>query len=522
MKKNEQIFDLIKSLDKSEKRSFKIYMNRYKAKSKQNSLILFDVIDKLNVYDDKNIKRNLENAPSVLNNFSYEKHRLQQLLLQFLVDFYQTKDDDIELNSILSQVLILSKKNLYQLANRLIEKGLKLSRETCDTFMEYQFLREKLKVSHVLEDPDINEKFTLFENLFKDIGSEHFQHLSYRRIVIECLNAYYKMGSKEELKVKIDNFFKEHPTEPKTMWSKIYYNQARVFYYSLFQEQERGKDFSKKTLQTFESNPEFLKNNIPLYFGVGTSLIKVLAEEGKTSEGFEVLESSKKLLEKFLEKKSSIYSKAVMELKVFYFNLKIYLHLKEYDFETAINLMKQSGNDLQPYFYSHSETRKIEFIFHKILLNFYSNDYSLMLKHLEDFENEVDLNSNPRYLILVKSMAFLNTFEKGNFEELNPIFQSIYYFARNAELLDKPKFKLGLRILRRINNNPEEGDLKAFLIGLIPEIMASETRIFGANFFDLWLESKVNEISLQEISKVRNRIFKGDSSLKEKYILLNR
>ena len=54
MKKDGPLFELIKSLTKSEKRFIKIYASRYTMKGKNNYLELFDIIDKLNENGEKN------------------------------------------------------------------------------------------------------------------------------------------------------------------------------------------------------------------------------------------------------------------------------------------------------------------------------------------------------------------------------------------------------------------------------------------------------------------------------------
>ena len=45
------LFSLIKSLNRSEKRQFKLYVNRLQINADAKFLLLFDVLDKLNEYD---------------------------------------------------------------------------------------------------------------------------------------------------------------------------------------------------------------------------------------------------------------------------------------------------------------------------------------------------------------------------------------------------------------------------------------------------------------------------------------
>ena len=49
----DSLFSLIKSLSKSEKRQFKLYVGRLGGNAEANFISLFNLLDKVNAYDDK-------------------------------------------------------------------------------------------------------------------------------------------------------------------------------------------------------------------------------------------------------------------------------------------------------------------------------------------------------------------------------------------------------------------------------------------------------------------------------------
>ena len=49
---DDQLISLISSLTKAEKRNFKLYVNRLQSKSDVKFVQLFDVVDKMKVWDD--------------------------------------------------------------------------------------------------------------------------------------------------------------------------------------------------------------------------------------------------------------------------------------------------------------------------------------------------------------------------------------------------------------------------------------------------------------------------------------
>ena len=53
----ESLFRLIKSLSKSEKRQFKLYVNRLVSNVDTKFIALFDLMDKMTVYDEQKIAK---------------------------------------------------------------------------------------------------------------------------------------------------------------------------------------------------------------------------------------------------------------------------------------------------------------------------------------------------------------------------------------------------------------------------------------------------------------------------------
>ncbi|MEO1382062.1 MAG: hypothetical protein AAFV78_02365, partial [Bacteroidota bacterium] len=51
-RKKEEVFQLVKSLEKGEKRNFKLFVKRNSANSDLKIIQLFDILDKMNVYNE--------------------------------------------------------------------------------------------------------------------------------------------------------------------------------------------------------------------------------------------------------------------------------------------------------------------------------------------------------------------------------------------------------------------------------------------------------------------------------------
>ena len=67
--KDDNLFSLIKTMNKAEKRSFKIYLSKYNLQKEINAIVLFDAIEVLDEFDKNLLIKNLEG-------YSFQKLKL--------------------------------------------------------------------------------------------------------------------------------------------------------------------------------------------------------------------------------------------------------------------------------------------------------------------------------------------------------------------------------------------------------------------------------------------------------------
>ena len=113
MKSKHDLFELIESLTKAEKRYFKISANRYGNKASTVFLDVFDLISKQKVKNDADIAKALKSKISP-NQLAVTKSNLYEAILSSLAD--QHKKKSIDVSERLSQVSVLKKKGLLNQA----------------------------------------------------------------------------------------------------------------------------------------------------------------------------------------------------------------------------------------------------------------------------------------------------------------------------------------------------------------------------------------------------------------------
>src|ERR1700743_2918313 len=117
---SDALFQLIKSLEKSEKRNFKLYITRNSASEDLKSIQLFDALDKMEEYDEVQLLNKNKNIRKA--QLSNAKAHLYREILSSLRLIRQEDNIDIQLHEQLDYARILYNKGLYLQSLRTLDR----------------------------------------------------------------------------------------------------------------------------------------------------------------------------------------------------------------------------------------------------------------------------------------------------------------------------------------------------------------------------------------------------------------
>ena len=127
MKATDDLFQLIKSLDQSEKRYFKVFATMHIKGSDDNKYVkLFDAIDNQDEYSESEIRKQFANE-KFLNQLHVAKNYLYNTILKSLRLYYSEKSKLNELMDTLRDVQILYDKSLFRQCIKHLEKAKKIA-----------------------------------------------------------------------------------------------------------------------------------------------------------------------------------------------------------------------------------------------------------------------------------------------------------------------------------------------------------------------------------------------------------
>lgn len=191
MKPSNELFDLIKSLTKSEKRFFKLHSALQSGE--KNYLRIFDAIDKQKVYNEEVIKKQFAQE-TFIRHFPSEKNHLYKLILKALRAYHAESSVGGVLKQHINNIEILFGKALYSEATKVLQRAKKAAQEHERFYYWYELLRwEKM----LLEEAYQSGNFTNdLDSLIKEeeMVLEKLQNLAAYNVLYAKINYVFRSG----------------------------------------------------------------------------------------------------------------------------------------------------------------------------------------------------------------------------------------------------------------------------------------------------------------------------------------
>jgi len=266
---SKQIFNLIKSLTKAEKRNFKVYAKRLNSSDDQMFLRLFDVVDKQKDLDDDHIIKGLKNITKA--QYSNLKRHLYAQILASLRMLHKEKKVNFKVREFIDYAYILYGKGLYLPALKILSKARKLAQKHHLVYMQLTIVEfEKSIESRHITRSGSNKALELIgesEGIQKD--ADYLIKLSNLRLRMYAL--YLRRGtvqSAEEAE-SVRNFYHEQianiDLENLGLVAEINYIQSRVWYNYILLDYKSCMKWAKKWVKSLDANPHMFERDMDLY-----------------------------------------------------------------------------------------------------------------------------------------------------------------------------------------------------------------------------------------------------------------
>ena len=142
------LFQLIHSLEKSEKRHFKLYIKRSSGNEDLKIVQLFDALDKMQDYDEKILLKKLPFTKSQLSNL---KTHLYKQLLASLRLLKTTENTDLQLSEHMDNARLLYNKGLKHQSLKILERAKEIAKANnkMNFLAQLISLEKKIETLHI-------------------------------------------------------------------------------------------------------------------------------------------------------------------------------------------------------------------------------------------------------------------------------------------------------------------------------------------------------------------------------------
>ncbi len=168
---SDTLFQLISSLEKSEKRHFKLYIKRSSSKEDLKIIRLFDALDKMTDYDEKILLKKLNGIPKS-RLYNLKAHLYKQLLASLRL-LKTTENTDLKLSEHLDNARLLYNKGLKLQSLHILEKAKELAKAN----QKYNFLVQVISLEKKIETLHITRSSLEKTGKLAEEAQENSEHI---------------------------------------------------------------------------------------------------------------------------------------------------------------------------------------------------------------------------------------------------------------------------------------------------------------------------------------------------------
>lgn len=502
--KTDDLLKLVASLNRAEKRHFRLFVRRNQAADAEILFLqLFDIMERTGEYDEEYVLRRIDGIKkSQLSNL---KAHLYKQLLTSLRLLNRNKDEAITLRENMDYARILYNKGLYRQALDILDKTKKKAREieantAALEIAQFEKLIEGQYITHSIEGRS-DELATECRDLTELISdTDAFSNLSLRLYAL-----YLKMGlvSNEQDFFMVKSFFKGQL--PKTryedldFWGKVYYCQSYAWMHLMCHEYPLTYRYTQRWVDLFVENDHMISAHPPLYLkGLHNNLATCfnMWQYDKFVEQLDLLHA----FPKRYELKTNVNVEGLYHL--YRLDHQIRRHYMEGTFREGLEVVPQIMDIIENNRYNWDNHRVMIFRYRIACLYFGSGDNDTAIDHLNEIINQRSPNYRSDIQAYSRILSLICHFEMGNVQLVEYQVKSVYRFLAKVEHLQETQ-QLIFRFLRRIPRIREE-QLKGEFVKLKAKLDAVATKPFESRpftFLDIpsWLESKIEGVTVQEV-----------------------
>jgi len=510
--KNDPLFDLIKSLSKTEKRHFRLFVGKSGNTEDLKFLKLFDAMESMKVYDDQVI---LKKVPSIKKvQFSNQKANLYKQLLASLRQYHMGQHADMQIRELLDHARVLYNKGFYKQALKILDKAKNLASQNQQFAIKLEVLEfEKLIESQYITRSIENRAEKLSHQVEETTKALHSSHML-SNLTLNLYSLYLKNGyakTEEEFESVKDYFHKEMPAVKVAELSfqqQLHFHQAHVWFNKIIQNFPNVYKHALAWVNLFKENDEMAKRQNVHFIKGYANLLDALFQLQFYTRFCEVLAEVEQLKENKL-----IVNDLNTNILIFKFLYiaKINKHFMEGSFKEATELIPEIEKELKHYQGQIDPERTLMFYYKFASIYFGAADYRKCIFYLNQIIYFKDVKLREDIHCFARILNLMAHFEDGQDYQLEYQIKSTFHFIgkmNEQQQVQKEIFNF-LRKSGKITPDELKGEFVA-LYSRLEKLYENQYERRPFLYLDIlsYLKSRIDNRPVDEVVKDKFKMLK--------------
>ncbi len=505
---NDALFVLIKSLSKSEKRQFNLYVGRLAGNVDAKFLSLFKFLDKQKTYNEQLIIKKGIVTKQQLSNL--KAHLYKQILTSLRLN-PSYKNRRIQIRELLDFATVLYQKGLYKQSLKMLDKAKKMAIDNEEKNIAYEIVElekviESQYITHSIDTRADALTIQAKELSQLNVITSKLSNLSLQLYSILLQKGYVK--SDIEL-AQVNTYFEDRL--PNYVFGdlgfreKLWLYQSHLWRSFLTQNFLQSFKYANKWVDLFKVSPHTLTLHPVFYLKGRNYLLEVLYFLNKRNKFKDELNQFEQEI-----KKGQIPINNNTEVLIFqyYYSNKLHLHYLEGTFEEGVYLVEIINKKIKK-FHVHLDQHHIAIFHYKIAcLYFGMGEFEICITYLNEIIKSKKSRISEDLQCFSRVLSLIAHYECGLDYDLERQFKDTYKYLLKMQNLQEVQ-KEFLSSIRKLQDVYPQ-DIKNEFIKIHTRLKRFENHPYEKRAFlylDIlsWLKSKIENKTVAQIIQEKNK-----------------
>lgn len=497
MKPSNELFKLINSLSKSEKRFFKLSSSLQSGE--KNYLKIFDFVEKQSKYDEEELKKHFKKEKFV-QHLPSEKNHLYRLILKSLRSFYSENTISSLLKQEIKNVEILYNKALFRECDKFVSRAKKLAQEHEKFYYWFELISWEKKLLE--EAYEAGEFTTDLDELIKEeqLVIEKLRNLAEYQVIYSKINLVFRSGgfarnSKE--REEVERIADYHLIKGKNTALSVRATSMCYYIKGLCAATNRNYAeafvFFNKTKDRLDENEKIKVDSAQRYIMTLAHLCRCHIENKDFDQASKLITEIRELIDE------KGFNSMDIEVKIFFNSFILEMRLLQIsgEFELSHQLLERFALQRENYSEMINKEQEVLFNYNKAYLYFGLGDYKTALNNLNIVLNDNEQNLRQDIYGFARIFNLILHYELQNYDFLEYVIKSTNRYLNKQERTLQIESSL-IRYLKKLSKSPSLSNQMVLFESFNEELktfLQDENEKVLLEYFNIsaWVEMKLNK-----------------------------